>query len=149
MVEKMLIVARDRRESPRVKTILVLLFLGVTADIGYARIGETLDECTARYGPMQKIENATGKFYSEHPQYCFTFEGVLVRVRFLNNRSAQEDFYSSGFLDDYAKVEEVKNANSKKETGIDVNVAHDGRRLTITTKEFDALMKRELGTGSF
>jgi phosphoserine phosphatase len=114
-----------------------------------ARIGETLDEVTARYGPMQKIENATGKFYSDYPQHCFTFQNILIRVRFLNGRSAQEIFYSSQFLDDYAKVQEIEAVNGKKQTGIDVVVQSEGRQVTITTKEFDALMKRELGSGGF
>jgi len=114
-----------------------------------ARIGETLDECTARYGPMQKIDNAVGKFYSDYPQHCFTFQNILIRIRFLNGKSAQEEFYSSVLLDDYAKAQEIRSSNSKKQTGIDVVVTSEGRRLTITTKEFDALMKRELGPGEF
>ena len=128
------------------KLLLLLWFL---PSIGMARIGETLDECIARYGQVEKLENATGKFYSEYPQYCFGFQSVLIRVRFLNGRSAQEEFYSSIFLDDYAKVQEITASNSKKQTGIDVVVKSEGRRLMITTKEFDALMKRELGTGNF
>ena len=117
-----------------------------TAD---ARIGETLDECTARYGPMQKVKNAVGKFYSDYPQYCFTFQHIIVSVRFFNGRSAQEEFYSSELLDDYEKVQEIRKANDKKATGEEVIVSHEGRRLTVTTKEFAALMKRELGAGDF
>jgi hypothetical protein len=128
---------------------IFFLLVAFVPSLCCARIGETLDECTARYGPMQKLENATGKFYSEYPQYCFSFQNILIRVRFLNSRSAQEEFYSSVFLDDYAKVQEIKESNSKKQTGFDVVVSSEGRRLTITTKEFDALMKRELGAGNF
>jgi hypothetical protein len=129
------------------KMLLVLTFL--VSRVCLARIGETLDECTARYGPMQKIDNAVGKFYSDYPQHCFTFQNILIRVRFLNGKSAQEEFYSSVFLDDYAKAQEIRSSNSKKQTGKDVVVTSEGRRLTITTKEFDALMKRELGPGEF
>lgn len=114
-----------------------------------ARIGETLDECTARYGPVTKMENATGKFFSDYPQHCFTFNHILIRIRFLNGRSAQEEFYSGELDSDYSKVEEIRKANGKKETGIDVIVKHEGYRLTITTKDFNQLMKKELGVGDF
>lgn len=69
--------------------LLPLTFL--ISRVCLARIGETLDECTARYGPMQKIDNAVGKFYSDYPEHCFTFQNILIRIRFLNGKSAQED----------------------------------------------------------
>jgi hypothetical protein len=115
-----------------------------------ARIGETLDECTARYGPMLKIENATGKFFSDYPQHCFSFEGVLIRVRFLQGHSAQEEFYSSYSLSSEKRAEIVKN-NSKRITGTDVVVENeyfgDGGKVTITSKEFDKLIRAEHGPG--
>lgn len=126
---------------------MLLLLALLLPGICLARIGETLDQCTARYGPMQKIENAVGKFYSDFPQHCFTLENILIRVRFLNGRSAQEEFYGSVLLDDYEKAQEITKANSKKETGFDVIVVHEGRRLTVTTLEFDQLIKKELGSG--
>jgi hypothetical protein len=131
------------------KKMLLLFTTLLVPKLCDARIGETMDECTARYGPMLEVKNATGKFYSEYPQYRFSFQHLIVLVRFFNGRSAQEEFYGSDLLDDYAKAQAITEANSKKETGFDVIVAHEGRRLTITTKEFDQLMKKELGEGNF
>jgi hypothetical protein len=133
----------------------ILPFLAVLVPgISQARIGETLEECTARYGPMRQIENATGKFYSDYPQHCFEIAGLSVRIRFYNGRSAQEEFTAFGSIPS-KQIEEIRAGNSEKQTGVKVveerqspnGGARD--RLTITTKEFDQLMRKELGSGGF
>ena len=127
------------------KKLLLPLILALMPAISEARIGETLDECTARYGPMLKVENATGKFFSDYPQYCFELNYVRIRVRFYKGRSAQEEFASFDLTD---KRDEILASNSEKETGFKIVVDRSiDNRLTITTLEFDRLMRKELGSG--
>ena len=130
--------------------LLLPLLVALIPAVSHARIGETLDECIARYGPMLEIKNATGKFFSEYPQYRFSFSGTVIHVRFLNGRSTQEEFYDSYSLDS-RKREEIVAGNSKKTTGIDVIVENEysggGGKVTITTKDFKKLIDAEKGAG--
>src|SRR3977135_800740 len=132
------------------KQMLLLFTILLFPKLSDARIGETLDECTARYGPMREVKNAAGKFFSDYPQYCFSFENVIISVRFLNGHSAQEEFYSAYSLDS-KKRKEIVESNGKKVTGVDVDVENeyfgDGGKVTITTKDFKKLIDAEKGTG--
>jgi hypothetical protein len=127
------------------KKLLLLAITLLLPTVCLGRIGETMEECTARYGPMLKVENATGKFFSDYPQYCFNLNYVHIRIRFYKGRSAQEEFYSSDLAD---KRDEILASNNEKETGFKIVVDRSNEnRLTITTLEFDRFMRKELGSG--
>jgi hypothetical protein len=77
----------------------------------FARLGETLEQCEARYGSVIRIIN--DKEHGEFPSYLFQKGNVAIAVRFFNGRSAQEDFVplTGRFSDD--QIEEILTANSE------------------------------------
>ena|SRR6266436_8578765 len=70
----------------------VLLALLLTSTV-FARIGETLDECQTRYGVMIGTDMMAR---SDYPAYVFRKDGVEIRVRLYNGKSAQEIFFGIG-----------------------------------------------------
>jgi hypothetical protein len=93
-----------------VREFLAMLFVVSALSIAQARIGETLDECKARY------EGPTGQLASD--QFTFRQGGhitIIVHVR--DGRSIQEDFApeSGGVLSE-TEMAEFLQANSEGST---------------------------------
>jgi len=55
----------------------------------WARLGDTFDQVQSRYGLLVKVDNVTR---ADYPQYFFQKDGIEIRVRFVDGRSAQEIF---------------------------------------------------------
>ena len=79
-----------------------------------ARLGETVEECTARYGNVISIKSEGPP---DFPQYCFRKGDVEIRVRFLNKISGQEIFYGAedGQLSE-SEVSQILTANKQGST---------------------------------
>ena len=72
--------------------MFLTLGLVVLASTAFARIGETLDECQTRYGVMI----GTDMTRSDYPAYVFRKDGIEIRVRLYDGKSAQEIFFGIG-----------------------------------------------------
>jgi hypothetical protein len=66
------------------RAVLAVLFLVITISVAQARIGETLDECKARY------EGSGGQIAAD--QFVFKRSHVTIVVHVRNGHSIQEDF---------------------------------------------------------
>jgi hypothetical protein len=73
----------------RAKLFIALVFLNAAAATCFARLGETMEECQARYGAIMAVETDAKRGV---PIYCFQKDDVKVRTWFLNGRSACETF---------------------------------------------------------
>jgi hypothetical protein len=88
---------------------LALLFLFIFATSAFARLGETIDECIARYGPGIRI----GDPQSDSPIYQFEKYDIKIRVWFLGNRSVCETFArENGNLGDFF-ISDILTGNSQ------------------------------------
>jgi hypothetical protein len=83
------------------------LVLFLCASPAFARIGETLEECQARYGVMI----GTDMTRSDYPAYVFRKEGIEVRVRLYNGKSAQEIFFGIGTEMKPAQIQQIESVN--------------------------------------
>lgn len=88
------------------KTVVPFLLL-LFASTGFARIGETLDECQSRYGVMI----STDMTRPDYPAYVFRKDGIEVRVRLLNGKSAQEIFFGIGTEMKHLQIQQIETAN--------------------------------------
>jgi len=68
------------------------IFLFLVASSAFGRIGETLYECQTRYGTMI----GTDMTHPNYPAYVFQKDGIEIRVRLYNGKSAQEIFFGIG-----------------------------------------------------
>jgi hypothetical protein len=75
----------------------------------FARLGDTLAECKARYGAVVRVDRNR----EDYPQYCFLKGNVEIRVRLLNDKSGSEVFFVRGvaFLSQ-SQIDEILAANS-------------------------------------
>lgn len=118
----------------------LLVFLSVSS--AFARLGETLDECKARYGEVIRIEN---EFRPDYPQYCFQLGNIEIRVRLLNGRSGQEIFHGVDTAMTPSQIAEILNANRDAIDGQN-SYSRESNILTISTAAFDKAFKAP-GTG--
>src|SRR5437016_4433859 len=114
------------------KLVPLILFLSASASFG--RIGETLDECQARYGAMI----GTDMSRSDYPAYAFRKDGVEIRVRLYNAKSAQEIFFGINSELSLAQIHQIQSANF---SGADVKGHSEAFNPTIDedTKRIAAL----------
>ena len=68
---------------------VVFVFILLLAPNSWARLGETFEQIQSRYGVLMKVDNVTR---ADYPQYFFQKDGIDIRVRFVNGKSAQEIF---------------------------------------------------------
>ena len=118
------------------KTLLpVILVLSLlSGSTSFARIGETLEECQARYGTMI----GTDMTRSDYPAYVFRKEDVEIRVRLYNGKSAQEIFFGIGKELTFVQIQQIRAANLNK-TLPPNTTAHDE---TLNPHYGDAAAKR-------
>src|SRR5438270_4135276 len=113
---KVLAVRRGASENvKRMKKYLLPVLLAAPMMISFpcqARIGETLEECQARYGILLRLEVGDQSFHPEYPQYCFKLGEVNIRVRLYNGKSAQELFYCDGRVLTKQQREEIRDSNA-------------------------------------
>jgi hypothetical protein len=75
-----------------IKPILVIaLGFALTASVCQARLGETKDQCIARYGQAAAAETPTGGQIGDEKVY-FRVKDTYIVVIFVNGVSAWEDF---------------------------------------------------------
>jgi len=91
-------------------TILALVFL--MAPNSWARLGETFGQVQSRYGILVKVDNVTR---ADYPQFFFQKDGMEIRVRFVNGKSAQEIFSASASNLQTAAAE-ILNSNTQGST---------------------------------
>lgn len=129
------------------KFLLFAVLLAFSIPSASARIGETFEECQARYGLLQKVES---KFRPEYPQMCFKMGDVEIRVRFYKGVSAQENFTIDGRMLTTFQMDEIRRTNN---SGPDVVWTHhffselNSDVLTVTTREFAKVFEKDAGTG--
>ena len=73
-----------------------------------ARLGETLDECVKRYGPLIKQQGS-----ADNPQFIFEKDGIQIGINFLNGQAGQISYFrpaTSPFLD--SEVKQLLEVNS-------------------------------------
>lgn len=93
------------------KTFFAVIFLSYTVSGAFARLGETLDECQARYGVMI----GTDMSRSDYPAYVFRKDGIEIRVRLYNGKSAQEIFFGITSELSAEKIQQIDRANFRPE----------------------------------
>jgi len=106
---------------------LISAFLACGA---FARMGETLEQCEARYGSPEKIEPPNPEFMLPDAVYVFSKDGVRIRVSFLGG-VAQRITYSrpdSSDPQDYAKASDL--SRSQVEEIVARNVGEGNFSLT-------------------
>lgn len=88
---------------------VTVLFPLLCLSTAFARIGETLDECEARYG------SKTGSVAAD--QITFQRGGITIIVRVRDGRSIQEDFApeAGGRLSE-SQIEQLLNENAEGST---------------------------------
>jgi hypothetical protein len=97
-------------KSRIMSVICAAIFTSGTTQLCSARLGETLDECKARYGEL--IRTNAGK-HVDFPTYVFQKGNIAIGVQLLNGKSAHEDFVPlTGNLTDQ-QIQEIFEANSE------------------------------------
>ncbi len=103
--------------TARVAMVFTFMFF---SPIARGRLGETLDECQARYGELLRIESS---FREDYPQYCFRKGDIEIRVRLLNGKSGQEIFFvAEGGNISQSQISEILTANSQGASWNDVPI---------------------------
>jgi hypothetical protein len=77
----------------------------------FARLGETLNECQTRYGVMI----GTDMSRPDYPAYVFRKDGVEIRVRLYDGKSAQEIFFGITAELSFEQMRQIDGANFSPE----------------------------------
>ena len=80
------------RRYGNVRVLAILALACFVVPSSWGRLGETFDQVQGRYGLLVKVDNVTRP---DCPQYFFQKDGMEIRVRFVNGKSAQEIFSAS------------------------------------------------------
>jgi hypothetical protein len=97
------------RNNMRTRLVFIWILTLCPSVSSFARLGETLDECKARYGDVARTEYSR----EDYPQYCFLKGNIEIRVRLLSGVSAQEIFFGrDGNRMSQAQITEILQANS-------------------------------------
>lgn len=103
--------ARGHAKHFKALEIFTLVFL-TFIPASWARLGETFDQVQSRYGLLTKVDNVAR---ADYPQYVFSNDGLEIRVRFVNGKSAQEIF--TGTTDKLQTVAaQILNSNAQGST---------------------------------
>jgi hypothetical protein len=118
---------------------LALVFLsGLTTSL--ARIGENVEECVARYGPV--VERLPAKIKESDPQSCvFSKSGITIIAEFKAGKAWQHTYRMAGL--DEASVSKLLEAEAEavdggwsspiKIGGQEFRSSADGKRIAVTT----------------
>ena len=77
---------------------LICLGLLASATSSQGRLNETFDEIRARYGYVDHIDYQPR---ADYPLYIFQKDGIAIGVRFIDGKSAQEIYTTSGPVADF------------------------------------------------
>jgi hypothetical protein len=83
-------------------TAVAVLFTAAAS----ARIGETYDECVARYGALREKKGSL-----TNPQFIFEKDGITVGINFLSGKAGQLSYSKSGYFLD-SGVQKLLDVNS-------------------------------------
>jgi hypothetical protein len=117
---------------------LVTLLLALTSIMAQARIGETLSECEARYGPAVEQKKATQKD-SDPESIVFSKSGITILAEFKGGKVWKISYSKVGM--DISEVEILLAANSPeskwsaplKITGQEVRSCSSHDRIAVFT----------------
>lgn len=116
---------------------LAIVFLSYIATC-HARIGETVEECVARYGPI--VERLPAKIKESDPQACvFSKSGITIIAEFKAGKAWQHIYRMAGLdevaMDKLLEAEGVDGGWSSpiKIGGQEFRSSADGKRIAVTT----------------
>ena len=120
----------------RLLPLALVLLSGLTTS--FARIGETVEECVARYGPV--VERLPAKIKESDPQSCvFSKSGITIIAEFKAGKAWQHTYRMAGL--DEASVSKLLEAEAVdggwsspiKIGGQEFRSSADGKRIAVTT----------------
>lgn len=119
----------------RLLPLVLVLLSGLTAN---ARIGETLEECVARYGPV--VERLPAKVKESDPEACvFSKSGITIIAEFKAGKAWQHTYrmiaLDAASTDKLLEAEAVDGGWSAplKSGGQEYRSSADGKRIAVTT----------------
>jgi hypothetical protein len=91
--------------------VFYLFVIALLTQAVEARLGETLDQCVQRYGPLIRKQGR-----ADNPQFMFEKDGITIGINFLDGKAAQVSYSrasGSPFLDlEVRQLLEVNSAGS-------------------------------------
>jgi len=119
------------------KSVLPLAVVLLSCVSAHARIGETLEECVARYGPV--VERLPAKVKNSDPEACvFSKSGVTIIAEFKGGKAWRHTYRMIGLdgasTEKLLEAEAVDGAWSAPLTlnGQEFRSSSDGKRVAVT-----------------
>lgn len=140
------------------KTLGVIALFALAVLPAYARLGETEDQCIARYGAVVKQDQITSYGLSL-PALGFVKNGYIIMVAFLSNKAGMIEISKqdgsdiseneiTNFLDANSGGQKWNKQNAfsvdsnwMREDGAKAQYDPFQKNLTLATKEFEAAME--------
>ena len=120
----------------RLLPLVLVLLSGLTTS--HARLGETVEECVARYGPV--VERLPAKIKESDPQACvFSKSGITIIAEFKAGKAWQHTYRMTGLdepsVSKLLEAEAVDGGWSSpiKFGGQEFRSSADGKRIAVTT----------------